>query len=134
MSMLQLGLEREGPVVVVVMAGQMDGTTATRFTAFLNEQLTDDDRCVVLDASDLTFLSSAGLREVMLLLRRLARHQAKPAIFGMAPPVALSLGISGFESMLIRAHDRASAVHAVTPIAPEKLGLLSRIFGGGAPS
>jgi anti-anti-sigma factor len=134
MSTLQLGLEREGPVVVVVMAGQMDGTTATRFTAFLDEHLTDDDRCVVLDASGLTFLSSAGLRELMLLLRRLARYQAKPAIFGMAAPVALSLGISGFESLLIRADDRASAVHAVVPIAPEKPGLLSRIFGGGAPS
>ena len=131
-SALQLGIEREGPVVVVTMAGQMDGATATQFTPFLNAHLTDEDRCVVLDATALTFLSSAGLRELMLLLRRLAKHQATPAIFGMTPPVALALGISGFETMLTRAPDRASAVLAVTPVAPGKVGLLSRFFTGGA--
>ncbi len=133
---LQLGFEREGPAAVVTMAGQMDGTTATQFTAFLDQHLTDDDRCVVLDATGLTFLSSAGLRELMLLLRRLAKHQAKPAIFGMAPPVALALGISGFETLITRAPDRASAVQAVTPVspaAPDKAGILSRFFKGGAP-
>ena len=136
-SALQLGVEREGPVVVVTMAGQMDGATATQFTPFLDTHLTDEDRCVVLDATALTFLSSAGLRELMLLLRRLAKHQAKPAIFGMTPPVALALGISGFEPMLTRTPDRASAVQAVTPVspaAPEKAGLFSRFFTGGASS
>jgi anti-anti-sigma factor len=137
MSTLHLEFEREGPAVVVTMAGQMDGATATRFTAFLDEHLTDDDGCVVLDATALTFLSSAGLRELMLLLRRLAKHQAKPAIFGMTPPVALAMGISGFEPMITRAPDRASAVLAVTPVppaAPGKAGLLSRFFKGGASS
>jgi anti-anti-sigma factor len=133
-SALQLGFAREGPVAVVTMAGQMDGATATQFTAFLDQHLTDEDRCVVLDTTGLTFLSSAGLRELMLLLRRLAKHQAKPAIFGMTPPVALALGISGFETMVIRAPDRASAVLAVTPTAPEKPGLFSRFFSGGATS
>ncbi len=134
MSTLELGFAREGPAAVVKMAGQMDGATATQFTAFLDQYLTDEDRCVVLDATGLTFLSSAGLRELMLLLRRLAKHQAKPAIFGMTPPVALALGISGFETMVIRSPDRASAVQAVSPVGPEKPGLFSRFFSGGAPS
>jgi anti-anti-sigma factor len=134
MSTLELGFTREGPAAVVRMAGQMDGATATEFTAFLDQHLADDDRCVVLDATGLTFLSSAGLRELMLLLRRLAKQQAKPAIFGMTPPVALALGISGFETMVIRAPDRASAVRAVSPVGPEKPGLFSRFFSGGAPS
>ena len=134
MSTLALGFAWEGPAAVVRMAGQMDGATATQFTAFLDQHLTDDDRCVVLDATGLTFLSSAGLRELMLLLRRLAKHQAKPAIFGMTPPVALALGISGFETMVIRSPDRASAVQAVSPVGPEKPGLFSRFFSGGAPS
>lgn len=136
-SALQLAVEREGPAAVVMMAGQMDGATATQFTAFLDQHLTDEDRCVVLDATGLTFLSSAGLRELMLLLRRLAKHQAKPAIFGMTQPVALALGISGFETMVIRAPDRASAVQAVTPVTPaaaDKAGLFSRFFSGGATS
>jgi len=136
-SALKLTVEREGPAVVVTMAGQMDGATAAQFTPFLDAHLTDEDRCVVLDATALTFLSSAGLRELMLLLRRLAKHQAKPAIFGMTPPVALALGISGFETMLTHAPDRASAVLAVSPAAPatpEKAGLLSRFFTGGASS
>ena len=134
MNTMHLELEREGPAAVVTMAGQMDGTSAKLFPAFLDEHLTAEDHCIVLDATGLTFISSAGLRELMMLLKRLAKHKARPAIFGMTPPVALALEIAGFDVLFERTKDRAAAVKAVTPGAADTPGLFSRLFKGGAPS
>jgi stage II sporulation protein AA (anti-sigma F factor antagonist) len=128
MAALHLALEREHPAAVVILSGQMDGSSANLFSAFLADHLPDDEQCIVLDATRLTFISSAGLRELMLLLKRLAKHKARPAIFGMTPPVALAMEIAGFDVLFTRATDRAAAVKAVTPVAPEKPGLFSRLF------
>ncbi len=134
MSTLHLELEREGPAVVVTMVGQMDGSSAKLFPAFLDEHLTAEDLCVVLNATGLTFISSAGLRELMVLLKRLGKQKARPAIFGMTPPVALAMEIAGFDVLFERAKDRVTAVKAVTPGAGDTPGLFSRLFKGGAPS
>jgi anti-anti-sigma factor len=132
MDTLQLQLEREGLAVVVRLIGRMDGTSAKLFPAFLEAHLSADDLAIVLDATGLTFISSAGLRELMVLLKRLGKHHVRPAIFGMTPSVALALEIAGVDVLFERARDRAGAVQLVTPGREEKPGLLSRLFKGGA--
>lgn len=119
---------------MLVITGRLDGFTAGAFNRFLTEHLTEDDVKIVLDVTGLEYISSAGLRELMLLLRRLAKHKARPAIFGMTPPVALALEIAGFDVLFNRAKDRVTAVKAVTHGAADTPGFFSRFFKGGAPS
>ncbi len=135
MENLDLQLEREGQAAVVLIRGRLDGNTSKVFHGFLAERLKEDDLCVVLDVAGLEFISSAGLREFMTLLKRLAKHQTRPAMFGMTPSVALAMEIAGFDVLFERTKDRASAVRAVIPTSGrEKKGLLSRFFKGAHSS
>ena len=127
-------LGREGHAAVVVIAGRLDGNTSGTFNRFLVEHLTEDDVEVVLDVTGLEFISSAGLREFMVLLKRLDKHKARPAIFGVGTTVGLALEIAGFDVLFDRAKDRASAIKAVSRSAPSTPGLLGRMLRRTKPA
>ena len=127
-------LDREGHAAVVVIAGRLDGNTASTFNHFLLAHLAEDDVEIVLDVTGLEFISSAGLREFMMLLKRLDKKKARPAIFGVGTTVGLALEIAGFDVLFDRAKDRASAIKAVDRSASSKPGLLGRLLHRTKPA
>lgn len=127
-------LDREGTVAVVVIAGRLDGNAAGAFNRFLIEHLTEDDVEIVLDVTGLEFISSAGLREFMILLKRLGKKNARPAIFGVGTTVGLAIEIAGFDVLFDRAKDRASAIKAVDRSATSTPGLLGRLLQRAKPA
>lgn len=127
-------LDREGNAAVVVIAGRLDGNTAGAFNRFLTEHLTEDDVEIVLDVTGLDFISSAGLREFMVLLKRFDKKKVRPAIFGVGETVGLALEIAGFDVLFDRAKDRASAIKAVDRSATSTPGFLGRLLGRTKPA
>jgi len=127
-------LDREGHAAVVVIAGRLDGNTSGTFSRFLVEHLAEDDVAIVLDVTGLEFISSAGLREFMALLKRLDKKKARPAIFGVGTTVGLALEIVGFDVLFHRAKDRASAISAVSRSATSTPGLIGRLFERRKPA
>jgi anti-anti-sigma factor len=127
-------LDRVGHAAVVVIAGRLDGNTASVFNRFLIEHLAEDDVEVVFDVTGLEFISSAGLREFMVLLKRMDKKKARPAIFGVGTTVGLALEIAGFDVLFHRAKDRASAIKAVDRSATSNPGLLERLLHRAKPT
>ena len=127
-------LDREGHAAVVVIAGRLDGNSAGAFSRFLVEHLTEDDVEIVLDVTGLEFISSAGLREFMVLLKRIDKKNARPAIFGVGTTVGLAIEIAGFDVLFYRAKDRASAIKAVDRSATSTRGLLGRLLERTKPA
>ena len=128
MNDFTIRLDREGRAAVVVIAGRLDGNTASTFNRFLSEHLAEDDVEIVLDVTGLAFISSAGLREFMVLLRRLDKKKARPAIFGVGKTVGLAFEVAGFDVLFDRAKDRAGAMKAVDRSATSNPGLLGRLL------
>jgi anti-anti-sigma factor len=129
MNTTTLEFERSEVVAIVSVAGRLDGNTAPVFNRFLADHLGEDDLHVVLDVTGLEFISSAGLREFMTLLKRLGKQKARPAICGVGTNVGQAIEIAGFKVLFEHAHDRASAIRAVNPAASKKPGLLERLLG-----
>jgi anti-anti-sigma factor len=119
---------------VVVIAGRLDGNTSGTFKRFLVEHLTEDDVAIVLDVTGLEFISSAGLREFMVLLKRLDKKKARPAILGVGTTIGLAFEIAGFDVLFHRAKDRASAIKAVSRSAPSTSSLLGRLLQRTKPA
>jgi anti-anti-sigma factor len=127
-------LDREKHAAVVVIAGRLDGNTSGTFNRFLVEHLTEDDDAIVFDVTGLEFISSAGLREFMVLLKRLDKKKARPAIFGVGTTIGLALEIAGFDVLFDRAKDRASAIKAVSRSAPSTPSLFGRLLQRTRPA
>ena len=99
---------REGTSLVLKADGRVDGTNASEFQDAMKSEINESDRAVVLDLEDLTYISSAGLRVVLLIAKDLQRQGAKMAACSLTGPVKEVFVISGFDK-IIPIHDTQDA-------------------------
>lgn len=83
--------EREGPggrlAQVVRVSGELDNTTWTQGAAALKPLIAAPCRHVVLNLSELSFLSSAGIAVLLDLRKKLEAQQVNVTAVGMRAPI-----------------------------------------------
>jgi anti-anti-sigma factor len=110
---MELVEEVQGRVVVVTARGRLDGSTSPAFGARLETLAARSEPRLVVDFSGIDFVSSAGLRVVLAVLKRVKAANGMFALCAVQPPVREVLDITGFTSMLDVHSGRAEAVAAL---------------------
>jgi len=90
-------------VVVAAPVGRIDHYSAGRLeTALipLLERSAINKRAVVLDFAGVEYISSVGLRVLMVAAKQMRAHDAKIAVAGLQPVVAEIFAISRFDRVL----------------------------------
>lgn len=70
--MFRVDVLEEGPALLLQLQGELDSHACADLEAALDGQLDGVVRSVSIDAADLTFLDSSGLRELLRLRQRVA--------------------------------------------------------------
>jgi anti-sigma B factor antagonist len=103
---------REGEVLVIAVDGRIDSTTSKQLEDILPERVQLTQR-VLLDMSDVQYVSSAGLR-VMLKAAKFARSTGHDLMLtGLLPQVHEVFQVIGFDSLFRILPDRAAAMDAL---------------------
>ncbi|MER6944269.1 STAS domain-containing protein [Nonomuraea sp. NPDC000554] len=102
-----------GGVTVIAMGGRLDSETAPRVQQEL-EALFPDEGLVVLDLSETTYMSSAGLRVLLLIYRQAQRSAARLALTGLPPDVREIMDATGFLGFFTVVESVEEAVEALT--------------------
>ncbi len=68
---MDIHAERRNRVLTLGVAGRLDGYGAGRLEEAIGASLQDDDRSIVIDCEEMTYLSSAGIRIFIALKKRL---------------------------------------------------------------
>jgi anti-anti-sigma factor len=110
---MELVEEVQGRVVVVTARGRLDGSTSPAFGARLETLAARSEPRLVVDFSGIDFVSSAGLRVVLAVLKRVKAANGMFALCAVQPPVREVLDITGFTGMLDVHSGRAEAVAAL---------------------
>lgn len=109
---MQIKEDTRGGVLVVTASGRLDSGSAGVLEAVLPPRVQTHDK-VVLDLADVPYVSSAGLR-VMLMGAKAARGNGhKLALAGLSPSVMEVFDISGFTALFTIEADVDSAVAAL---------------------
>lgn len=95
---MKINQNREGDKLVVVVEGRLDTTTAIDFEKAFEETLVGVSD-LVLDMNGLEYISSAGLR-VLLKLQKRMLYQGKMTLVGVNENVMEVLEITGFLGIL----------------------------------
>ena len=112
--MLQFTDNTLGNALVIAAKGRIDNTTANLFEAHCSKALADGAKNVILDFEDLQFLSSAGLRGILLLAKRLKANGGKLVFCGIGDAIREIFEIAGFDEMFpIYANLEAATAEAV---------------------
>jgi anti-anti-sigma factor len=103
---------QEGRVRIVAIEGELDDLTAPRLAAAVKDD--DSFDALVLDLSTMPFISSAGLRVIVAVHRRLARRGGGVALVDVPSFVAHVLEVVGLADELPVAADVPTAIRLLT--------------------
>lgn len=109
---MKLTCEQQGDVILLRAAGKLDAVTAPQFREDLEQTLAPDARRVVLDLSATPYVSSAGLRVLIVLAKQLMPH-GKLAVTGLNESVREVFELAGFDKIMTLCDDVAAALDAV---------------------
>ena len=110
---MELRSTREGTNLIVDVEGRVDGTNAMDFQAALEEAIEQSDQGVIMDMGQLQYISSAGLRVILLVAKSLQKQNAKLMGCSLSESVREIFAISGFDK-IVPVHDsRAEALKAL---------------------
>jgi anti-anti-sigma factor len=97
---MDIRAERQDQVSVISITGSVDAMTAGELSAFLTGQLRDGQTRIVIDLTQVDFLSSAGLRAILAALKESRQEGGDLRLAAAQPGVDRVLHLSGFTTIL----------------------------------
>ena len=104
---MEIRTEQEGEVLIALTEDRVDGANAREFQDAVQAAIAGQDCPVVLDMERLVYISSAGLRVILIIARSLQGENRKFAVCSLVGPVREVFEISGFDK-IIQTHDTPS--------------------------
>lgn len=112
MSELTLNTDMADGVAVFIPSGRIDSQTSKSFEEAVLAAIAAGSTRMVFDFADLAYISSAGLRVVLLAGKRLKTAGGKLVLTNLQPAIREVFEISGFLSLFTVTEDRSAAVAA----------------------
>lgn len=110
---MEFAQEQAGDVVIIKLSGRLDSSTAPPAEESFARVLASGPLHLAIDMSGLEYISSAGLRVLLVVAKKLQQAKGKVVLFGLVQNVREVFQISGFDRIFAIQPDMAAAVAAV---------------------
>ncbi len=101
---MNVQVEHHDRVLVARVDGRVDSSNSQDFERQLQGAIGEEVKAVVIDLAQLAYISSAGLRVVLLVAKTLGQRNVSISLCALSDPVLSVFEISGF-NRIIRIHD-----------------------------
>jgi anti-anti-sigma factor len=110
---MEISRKRDGEVVVVKLSGRLDSSAAATAEEGLLVALGGVPPRLAIDMTELGYISSAGLRVLLVVAKKVQQQHGKIALFGLNPNVREVFTVSGFDTIFPIETDAAAAIASV---------------------
>jgi anti-anti-sigma factor len=93
---MQIGEEKTGGAVVIAPVGRVDSVSSSELEKVVLSRIEGGERRLVLDLAGVEYISSAGLRVLLVAAKRLKEPPAALVLCGLGPGVRTVLELAGF--------------------------------------
>jgi anti-anti-sigma factor len=107
---MQVSIEYLPDLLIIALEGRLDTGSAPEFDAELSSVLSTPRPNILLDLAAVTYISSAGLRSILQLVKHTSAHGGRLGIFAAPPHIMEVIEMSGFPSLLDIYDDREAAL------------------------
>lgn len=114
---MNVTFESAGSAIVIDLFGRLDSANAATVEAELLSRLQAAGGGVVVDFTRLDYISSAGLRIILVIAKRMKQAGRKLVLTGFQSNIKDVFEISGFLNILDVAPSRSEAIKRTEPIA-----------------
>ncbi len=110
--MLDITETTEDGIAIICPSGKLDTLTAKTFEAHLQTHIDNSAGPLLIDMAAVDYVSSFGLRSILIVAKKLAPFGRKFILFSPNPSVLDVLKVSGFVKIVAVAEDKAAALAA----------------------
>ena len=107
---MEIKVRQEKQLVIVAITGSVDTLTSGEVTSFLSQQSEGGKKQIIVDLSQVDFMSSAGLRAILTALKESRHIGGDLSLAGAQPGVEKILKMSGFTNILKTYHTVKEAI------------------------
>ena len=107
---MELTVDKQNQVSIVAASGKLDAAGAPVLEARCKALIQEGANRLLLDFAQVEYVSSAGLRSLLVLAKAVKSAGGGLALCGLVPAVRDVMTISGFDNILPLAADRAGAL------------------------
>jgi anti-sigma B factor antagonist len=97
---MDISEDRKADAVILALSGKLDAMTAKTFEEKIIGVINSGTQRLVVDLSQLDYVSSSGLRVFLLAAKRLQRTDGKIVLCSMKDHVRQAFDLAGFSSIL----------------------------------
>ena len=102
--------ERHDDVLSANVDGRIDGSNVVQFEEAIRTSIEESDRAVIMDFEKLVYISSAGLRALLMTAKSLKARDAKLVLCSLTDSIREVFEVSGFDKILPIHPTRAAAL------------------------
>ena len=111
---IEVGKEQHDDVLVLSPVDRLDSANARAFEGIVLECIDGGENRVIVDFSRLNFISSSGMRVLLIAAKQLHAKQGKLALCAMPEHIHEVFRISGFDRIIPIRDSRSSALAVVS--------------------
>jgi anti-anti-sigma factor len=109
---MKVSVTQEGSVTVVAMEGKIDTDTCDEVESALLAEIDKGAKRMVIDLAAVNYISSAGLRSVLIAGKKIKALHGRMAFCDLQPPILDVFEASGFTTILTVCETRNQAIAA----------------------
>ncbi len=102
--------ERDGSALVLIPIGRLDSANARSFESIVTDRIGNGEQHLIVDFSRLTFISSSGMRVLLIAAKKLHASEGKIVLCSMQDHIEEVFRISGFDQIIPIRNSRQAAL------------------------
>lgn len=111
---MEINTIKKGNVLVILLKGRLDALTAPDFDKKIESLLSEGEKALIINFSELEYISSAGLRSILAIAKQLKAKDGKIMLAELKGAVKEVFEISGFYSIFQIFDSEADALNKMT--------------------
>lgn len=97
---MEISFSKRHDALIVSVAGRMDGVSAPEFDSKMEELFNQGEKGIVLNFERLEYMSSAGLRSILLIAKKAKAAGGKVSCCALQHMVKKVFDLAGFAGMI----------------------------------
>jgi len=97
---MELSAKKEEKGVVIHVTGRMDAVSSPDFEKAMDAWIEKGETTLVVDGSNLEYISSSGLRSVLIIAKKLKTREGRILLTSLTSVVKEVFEISGFSTII----------------------------------
>jgi anti-sigma B factor antagonist len=110
---MDLEIRDHNGIKIVELAGELDSTSSPEVYEAVRQRLGDKDS-VIVNMTDVNYMSSAGIRTLLLLYRSIAEAGGQVVLVGLSEFLQETLDVTGFLEYFNTQADLDAGLKAIT--------------------